>query len=206
MPSNSPQKRLFVGSLPYSFTDPQLLSLFTPFGPIVSSKIIYDKWGKSRGLGYVEYEDLESAIKAQRELHGYALQTRTIIVDFAKPDPLDTQEGRLNQEMARERHFQKSQRQENRVLRSQEQSEQRPLPHKKNTSRLVKNQESQSKPEDREPSSFLPPATGKGFEHPKYKSKYAGKKGHLRESVFKQRYFGSKQGKKFAKKTKKKKS
>lgn len=91
--SRSPNKRLFVGSLPYKFTEGELLSLFAPFGRIVAIKIMHNQWGKSRGLGFVEFDDLNSAINAKNQLHNHQLEDRSIIVDFSEPDPFLTPEG-----------------------------------------------------------------------------------------------------------------
>jgi len=94
MISNKPsQKRLFIGSLPYSFTEGELLALFIPFGKIVAVKIIKNQWGKSRGMGYVEYEQLDDAVIAKQKMHNHSLGERTIIVDYAQPDPFKTPEG-----------------------------------------------------------------------------------------------------------------
>jgi len=181
MPSNkSPSKRLFVGSLPFRLPSAQLLEIFSPFGKIADWQIIFDKWGKSRGMAYIEYQELSSAIKAKESLHGSYLEDRTIIVDFAQPDPFMTPEGR-------QRH--------------QEALKRRP-PRQKFSTKSPRSRDFQKKSPDSGLRVIVLPAEEKGFSHPKYKSKYAGKKGHLRSSVFKQRYFGSRQGKKFASKTK----
>jgi RNA recognition motif-containing protein len=92
-PSKDPSTRLFVGSLPYHFTEGQLLDLFVPFGKVISLKIMHNQWGKSRGLGFVEFDNLESAIAAKVKLHNYPIEERTIIVDYAEPDPFKTPEG-----------------------------------------------------------------------------------------------------------------
>jgi len=191
MPLNNPHKRLFVGSLPYSYTQDQVLELFTPFGEIVDCQIVFDQRANSRGIAYIEYKELDSAIKAQSELHGFALEERTIIVDFAKPDPFQTEEGKLRHQMAQEKHF----------ARQQTLEKQKEIQRKESYERqkLIDKKEKEIK-------DAIPILKGEGFSHPRYKSKYAGKPGHLRETLFKQRYFGSKQGKKFAKKTKKKKA
>jgi RNA recognition motif-containing protein len=92
-PSKDPSLRLFVGSLPYRLTEGQLLEMFAPFGRVVSLKIMHTPWGKSRGLGFVEFDNLASAIAAKTKLHNYPLEDRTIIVDYAQPDPFLTPEG-----------------------------------------------------------------------------------------------------------------
>lgn len=93
--------RLFIGGLPYRYTEGELLTLFAPYGRIISLKIMHTQWGKSRGIGYIEFDNSESAKKAKTALHNYHIDdSRTIIVDFAKPDPLNTPEGQLRHEQA----------------------------------------------------------------------------------------------------------
>lgn len=100
---NNPGPRLFVGSLPYKFTEGQLLSLFVPFGRVIAISIIHNQWGKSRGLGFVEFDNTASAIKAKETLHNSFVIDRTIIVDFSKPDPLLTPEGQQRHQEAQQR-------------------------------------------------------------------------------------------------------
>ena len=105
MPSNKPvSKRLFIGSLPYHFTEGELLTLFVSEGKIVSIKIVNNRWGRSRGMAYVEYENLNDAIKAKEKFHNHYIGDRTIIVDYAEPDPYLTEEGRARHEEALDRH------------------------------------------------------------------------------------------------------
>lgn len=93
-------KRLFVGSLPYRFSEGDLLSLFVTEGKIIAVRIIHNKWGKSRGIGYVEYENLDDAVRAKEKFHNYTIGERTIIVDYSEPDPFLTEEGRQRHEEA----------------------------------------------------------------------------------------------------------
>ncbi len=106
---HSPSKRLFIGSLPYRFTEGQLLELFVPFGKIIFLKIMHNRWGKSRGMGFIEFDTLESAISAKEKMHKYKLGDLAIIVDFAEPDPFLTPEGKARHEEALERHPQRRQ-------------------------------------------------------------------------------------------------
>jgi len=102
--NQSPTLRLFIGSLPYRFTEGQLLELFAPFGRIVSLKIMHTPWGKSRGLGFIEYDNLDSAISAKTKLHNFIIEDRSIIVDYAKQDPALTPEGQERHRQAVVRH------------------------------------------------------------------------------------------------------
>ena len=105
MPSNKPvSKRLFIGSLPYQFTEGELLTLFISQGKIISIRIMHNRWGKSRGIAYVEFENLNDAIKAKEKFHNFYIGDRTIIVDYAEPDPFLTEEGRLRHEEALKEH------------------------------------------------------------------------------------------------------
>lgn len=104
-PNIDPTVRLFIGGLPYRFTEGELLTLFAPYGRVVSIKIMHTPWGKSRGMGFVEFDNVESAIKAKQSLHNHHVsEDRTIIVDYAAPDPATTEEGRLRREQAQSRH------------------------------------------------------------------------------------------------------
>ena len=70
-------KRLFVGGLPFSLTNPQLEEMFSQYGTIVNCTIITDKYsGQSKGFGFVELEDDAAADKAIEEL---------IVVNVARP-------------------------------------------------------------------------------------------------------------------------
>jgi RNA recognition motif-containing protein len=99
--NKDPSTRLFVGGIPYRITEGELLDLFAPFGRVVSLKIMHTKWGKSRGLGFVEFDNLDSAISAKIKLHNYKIDIdRTIIVDYAEPDPFKTEEGQARHQEA----------------------------------------------------------------------------------------------------------
>ena len=92
--TKEPNKRLFIGALPFKFTEGELVTLFAPFGRITALRIMHNQWGKSRGMGFVEYDELQSAIDAKQKLHNFAVEPeRTIIVDYAQPDPYLTPEG-----------------------------------------------------------------------------------------------------------------
>jgi len=101
---NKESKRLFVGGLPYKYKEGQLLRLFVSEGKVIDARIVFNKWGKSRGMGYVEFENIEDAIRAKEKYHNFEVEEdRTIIVDFAKIDPMLTEEGQRNKWEAEER-------------------------------------------------------------------------------------------------------
>lgn len=87
----SQNKKLYVGSLPYSLTEEELKDIFTPFGAVVSSRIITDKMtGKSKGFGFVEMDAEDAAQKAIDAIHGAELHSRTLIVNIAHPEQKKT--------------------------------------------------------------------------------------------------------------------
>jgi len=100
----APNKRLFIGSLPFRFTEGELLDLFVAFGKIVSLKILHNRWGKSRGMGFIEFETLDQAVAAKEKMHRYKLGDLAIIVDYAQPDPFLTPEGQANYAAGQLRH------------------------------------------------------------------------------------------------------
>lgn len=78
--------RLFVGSLPWAVDDAQLEDLFKEFGTISSAKVIIDRdSNRSRGYGFVEFEDDEAAKAAIEKLNGSDIQGRAIVVNEARP-------------------------------------------------------------------------------------------------------------------------
>jgi len=80
-------KKLYVGSLPFSTTEEELHELFSAYGQITSVRIITDKFtGMSKGFGFVEMENLDDAQKAIEALNGSNLGGRTLIVNAARPE------------------------------------------------------------------------------------------------------------------------
>jgi RNA recognition motif-containing protein len=78
-------KKLFVGSLSWDTTDDGLHAAFSPFGEISEAVVINDRYtGRSRGFGFVTFEDDEAADKAIEALNGTELDGRTIRVDVAQ--------------------------------------------------------------------------------------------------------------------------
>lgn len=78
--------KLFVGSLPWATTSQDLNDLFAPHGAIVSAKVLTDReTGKSRGFGFVEFENNDEAQGAIQALDGSDYNGRTLKVSEAKP-------------------------------------------------------------------------------------------------------------------------
>lgn len=78
---------IYVGNLNWSLTSDDLYNLFTPYGEVVSAKIITDKFNnnRSKGFGFVEMSDDEAARQAISNLHDTELSGRKIIVNESAP-------------------------------------------------------------------------------------------------------------------------
>lgn len=78
-------KKLFVGSLSWGVNDDALRDAFGVHGEISEAVVISDRdTGRSRGFGFVTFDDDESADKAVAALNGTELDGRTIRVDVAQ--------------------------------------------------------------------------------------------------------------------------
>ena len=79
-------KKLYVGSLPYSTSEDELREMFGQFGAVSSVRIIADKFtGQSKGFGFVEMESADDAKKAIDGLDKSQLGGRELIVNIARP-------------------------------------------------------------------------------------------------------------------------
>ncbi|MFL5740294.1 MAG: RNA recognition motif domain-containing protein [Flavisolibacter sp.] len=77
---------IYVSNLSFNVQDDDLKEFFTPYGEVTSAKVIMDKFtGKSKGFGFVEMSDTESAKKAIAELDNGTVDGRTIKVMEARP-------------------------------------------------------------------------------------------------------------------------
>lgn len=77
--------KLYVGNLNYQTEQENLRSLFTQFGEVVSATILTDRdTGRSRGFGFVEMADEDSASAAIQGLNGTEFEGRTLKVNEAR--------------------------------------------------------------------------------------------------------------------------
>ena len=80
--------KLFVGSLSWNTTSAELQNAFAVCGEVVEAKVISDRdTGRSRGFGFVTFQDADSATRAIEELDGSTLDGRSIRVDRANDRP-----------------------------------------------------------------------------------------------------------------------
>jgi RNA recognition motif-containing protein len=79
-------KKLYVGGLPYSTTEDALRNAFSQAGAVSSATIITDRMsGRSKGFGFVEFENDGDADSAISMFHGKDFEGRTLTVNEARP-------------------------------------------------------------------------------------------------------------------------
>lgn len=75
---------MYVGNLPFSTDQNDLQALFSPYGTVVSARVMSDRdTGRSRGFGFVEMEAAE-AKNAMSSLDGAEHQGRKLRVNEAE--------------------------------------------------------------------------------------------------------------------------
>jgi cold-inducible RNA-binding protein len=78
--------RLYVGNLSYQTSEDELRELFAAFGSPSSVKIVTDReTGRSRGFGFVEFDDDEEAKAAIAGINGKEVRGRSLTVSEARP-------------------------------------------------------------------------------------------------------------------------
>lgn len=79
---------IFIGNLPYKIEESELREMFEDYGELTSLKIITDRQtGQSKGFGFAEMTDDESALKAIEDINGAEIYGRNIVVKVAEPKP-----------------------------------------------------------------------------------------------------------------------
>lgn len=79
-------KKLFVGGIPWATTSDDLKQLFSAHGAVATATVITDKMtGRSRGFGFVEFEDDSAADAATAALNNSDFGGRTLVVKEARP-------------------------------------------------------------------------------------------------------------------------
>lgn len=79
-------KKLYVGGLPYKTTNDELKAHFSGAGSVSSATIIMDKMtGRSKGFGFVEFENDADATNAVSMFDGKDFDGRNLTVNEARP-------------------------------------------------------------------------------------------------------------------------
>lgn len=78
--------RLFVGNLPFSATEGEVLDLFKQAGTVTKCDLVVDKFtSKSRGFAFVEMATQEEANRACQMFNGKDMGGRALTVNEARP-------------------------------------------------------------------------------------------------------------------------
>ncbi|KAL3231711.1 Nuclear localization sequence-binding protein [Nakaseomyces bracarensis] len=79
---------VFVGRLSWSIDDEWLKQEFEHIGGVVGARVMYERGtDRSRGYGYVDFEDKSFAEKAVKEMHEKEIDGRPINVDMSTSKP-----------------------------------------------------------------------------------------------------------------------
>ena len=78
--------KLYVGNLPWSYTDSDMQQAFAAYGAVGSAKIMVDRdTGRSKGFGFVEMGTPAEAQAAIAGMNGQQIGGRGLIVNEARP-------------------------------------------------------------------------------------------------------------------------
>lgn len=76
---------IYVGQLPYSMTEEEVMAMFTEYGEVASLNLITDKFsGQSKGFGFIDMPNNSEADKAIKALNRTTLKGREIKVNQAE--------------------------------------------------------------------------------------------------------------------------
>lgn len=78
-------KELFVGNIPWSIDSDGLKAHFSAFNATGANVVTDRDSGRSRGFGFVQFDDDAQADKAVEELNGKELDGRPLTVREARP-------------------------------------------------------------------------------------------------------------------------
>jgi RNA recognition motif-containing protein len=77
--------KLFVGGLSWNTTSEELRTAFARFGSVQEATVIMDRTtGRSRGFGFVSFENAADAAEAVKQMNGADLDGRTLKVNNAE--------------------------------------------------------------------------------------------------------------------------
>jgi RNA recognition motif-containing protein len=78
--------KLYVGNLPKSITQQELIALFSQAGEVTMTDLITDRnSGEVKGFAFVTMSTQSEAEKAIHMFNAYSLNERELKVDMAKP-------------------------------------------------------------------------------------------------------------------------
>ena len=75
-------KDLYIGNIPYSYTEEKLKEFFEGFNPQI--KILTDPRGKSKGTDFVTFETHEEALEFKNKFDGKEVEERPLKIKWDK--------------------------------------------------------------------------------------------------------------------------
>jgi len=78
-------KKLFVGNINWSASKEDLAQIFWEIGEVEEAILIKDENGRSKGFGFVTYQNESDAQRAASELNGHQIGGRPLVVNEARP-------------------------------------------------------------------------------------------------------------------------
>jgi cold-inducible RNA-binding protein len=80
------QNKLYVGNLPYTYSDSDMQQAFSAYGDVQSAKVVMDRdSGRSKGFGFVEMGNDQQAQAAIAGMNGQQIGGRGLVVNVARP-------------------------------------------------------------------------------------------------------------------------
>ncbi|EIN10876.1 hypothetical protein PUNSTDRAFT_51453 [Punctularia strigosozonata HHB-11173 SS5] len=95
---STPTRTLWIGSIPSTTTPAAILSVFSPYGPIESARVLTHK-----NCGFINFECLDDAVRARKALNGRDIlgsDVGAIRIGFAKVPVKNAAEGASNEDDA----------------------------------------------------------------------------------------------------------
>ena len=81
---NIPNRSIYIGNLPYQINDDVLFRLFRAEGNIASARVVKDFGGKSKGFGFVEFQNPRDAFKSIKKWDNTFLGGKVIKVHYRR--------------------------------------------------------------------------------------------------------------------------
>lgn len=78
-------KTIFIGGLAWAIESGDLERIFSEHATVVSAKVIFDREeNRSKGFGFVEFEDEDTASAMKEKFDWQEIQGRKVFIDFAR--------------------------------------------------------------------------------------------------------------------------